>query len=319
VRLRHEPVLKDLAVELWAPPEARRLVDGTVGRAGHSLTLLAAREDVQLLAIDRDPEAVELAERRFAGFGDRARVVHGSYADLPRLLAEQGGGPVDGILLDLGVSSPQIDDPGRGFSTRLDGPLDLRFDRGAGVPASVWLARASAEELVRVLREFGEEPRAVQVAEAIVSAREHSPLETTARLRAVLEGVAGRRGELPAKSLARVFQALRIAVNDELGELDRFLAGLRGLLAPGGRVVIISFHSLEDRRVKRAFREAARDCLCPPELPICACGGGHAWLDVLTARPIVPGARELERNPRARSAKLRAARRILARTERCPT
>jgi 16S rRNA (cytosine1402-N4)-methyltransferase len=302
-------------VELWVSPAAERVVDGTVGRAGHSLALLAEHPGVELLALDRDPEVVAVAEQRLAAFRDRVRVLYGSYADLDAHLAEWGAAKVDGILLDLGVSSPQIDDPARGFSTRFDGPLDLRFDRSRGESAAEWLARVEPDELTRALREYGEEPRARQVARAIVTAREASPIQTTGRLREVVERVAGRRREPSSKSLARVFQAIRIAVNGELDELDRFLAGLRGWLAIDGRIVILSFHSLEDRRVKRAFREAARDCVCPPELARCACGGGRAWLEPLTRRALTAGPAEIEANPRARSAKLRAARRVRTRTE----
>jgi 16S rRNA (cytosine1402-N4)-methyltransferase len=297
-------------VEYWATAGARRLVDGTAGRAGHSLTLLGERDDVRLLAIDRDPDAVEFVQRRFAGFGDRATAVHGSYADLAEHLAAWGGGPVDGILLDLGVSSPQIDDASRGFSTRHDGPLDLRFDRSRGESAVGWLADADVETLVRALRDFGEEPRPTAVARAILEARDAGNLDTTGQLVRAIERVAGRRGDPPARAAARVFQALRIAVNGELAELDRFLAALPDLLAPDGRIVIISFHSLEDRRVKNAFRAAARDCVCPPEFPACACGGNRAWLELLTRRPVTATPDEIAANPRARSAKLRAARRI---------
>ena len=310
MRLHHVPVLRDAAVEYWATAGARCLVDGTAGRAGHSLTLLGERDDVRLLAVDRDPEAVDFVSRRLSGFGDRAVALRGSYADLPRLLRERGEGPVDGILLDLGVSSPQIDDPERGFSTRHDGPLDLRFDRTGGPSAAEWLAQADLENLVRVLRNYGEEPRPTAVARAILDARDAGELETTTQLVRAIERVAGRRGDPPARAAARVFQALRIAVNGELDELDRFLDALPDLLAPGGRIVIISFHSLEDRRVKNAFRSAARDCVCPPELPACACGGNRAWLEVLTKRPVTASVEEIAANPRARSAKLRAAQRI---------
>jgi 16S rRNA (cytosine1402-N4)-methyltransferase len=297
-------------VELWASPSARRVVDGTAGRAGHSLALLGARDDVRLLALDRDADAVEFVRRRFAGFGDRARILHGSFGDLPVHLAAWGGGPVDGILLDLGVSSPQIDDPARGFSTRSDGPLDLRFDRTSGEPAAEWLARVSTDRLAQVLSDYGNVPRPRRVAAALVEERGREPIETTGRLRGIVERLARRPAEGAAKSTARVFQAIRIAVNGELDELDRFLDQLPELLAPGGRVAILSFHSAEDRRVKRAFREAARDCVCPPELPACACGGGRAWLKELTRRPITAGPDEIARNPRARSVRLRAAERI---------
>ena len=310
MRLPHEPVLRDEALDLWVTPWARRIVDGTVGRAGHSLALLGMRDDVRLLAVDRDPEAVDFVSRRFAGFGDRAVAVRGSYADLPEHLAAWGGGPVDGILLDLGVSSPQLDDPARGFSYRADAPLDLRFDPAHGISASEWLAAVEARELERVLRDLGEEPRPRSVVRAILAAREQAPLDTTGRLRAVVEAVSGRPGEPAAKSLARVFQALRLVVNGELDELDRFLVRVRDCLAPGGRLVVLSYHSLEDRRVKHAFRDAARSCLCPPELPVCACGGNHAWLEVLTPRPRTASAAEIARNPRARSVRLRAAARV---------
>jgi 16S rRNA (cytosine1402-N4)-methyltransferase len=312
VRLPHEPVLRDAALEFWATPLARRIVDGTVGRAGHSLALLGSRDDVRLLAIDRDPEAVAFVTRRFAGFGDRTRVVHGSYGDLRDHLAAWGGEPADGILLDLGLSSPQLDDPSRGFTYRADAPLDLRFDPGRGPTAADWLARAELADLEAALRDLGEEPRWRAVARAIVSARAVAPIDTTQRLRAVVERVCGRPGEASAKSLARVFQALRLRVNGELDELDRFLAGLADCLAPGGRIVVLSYHSLEDRRVKQAFREASRDCVCPPELPACACGGGRAWLRVLTPRPRTADPDEIARNPRARSARLRAAERVAA-------
>ncbi|HSQ59688.1 MAG TPA: 16S rRNA (cytosine(1402)-N(4))-methyltransferase RsmH, partial [Acidobacteriota bacterium] len=258
VRLPHEPVLRDEALDLWVTPWARRVVDGTVGRAGHSLSLLGARDDVRLLAIDRDVEAVEFVSRRFVGFGSRVQVIHGSYADLAAHLAETHAEAVDGILLDLGVSSPQLDDPERGFSHRAEGPLDLRFDPSQGIPASEWLATVELAELQRVLREYGEEPRSGAAARALLAARDRGPIATTAQLREAVSGRCGRPGEPPAKSFSRVFQALRIVVNDELAELDRFLARLPDCLAERGRVVILSYHSLEDRRVKAAFREAAR-------------------------------------------------------------
>ncbi len=313
MRLPHEPVLRDEALDRWVTPWARRVVDGTVGRAGHSLALLGARDDVRLLAIDRDREAVDFARRRFAGFRERVEVVHGSYADLAAHLARTQEEKVDGILLDLGVSSPQLDDPARGFSYRSDGPLDLRFDPSRGAPAADWLATVEPDELERVLREWGEEPRAASAARAILAARDRGPIATTAMLRDSVAGRCGRPGEPPSKSLARIFQALRIAVNDELNELDRFLERLPECLADRGRIVVLSYHSLEDRRVKLAFRAAARDCVCPSELPVCACGGGHAWLRVLTPRPIVPGAAEMAQNPRSRSARLRAADRTARR------
>lgn len=314
MRLHHEPVLRDRAVEYWASPSARRVVDGTSGRAGHSLSLLGDRPEVRLIALDRDPEAAAFVERRLSGFGGRAEVVNASYAELPSLL-ETRGGPVDGLLLDLGLSSPQLDDPERGFSFRHAGALDLRFDRARGEAAAVWIARVEPEELARVLREYGEVPQAGRVARAIIAARDTAPLETTTQLADVVRALPRRPGEKPEKNLARVFQAVRIAVNGELDELDTILAALPGVLAPGGRAVILSYHSLEDRRVKHAFLEGARDCHCPPELPACACGGGHAWLKILTRKPVTATAEEIERNPRARSVRMRVAERIASRRE----
>ena len=319
VTLHHEPVLRDRTVELWTPPRARVVVDGTVGRAGHSLTLLSRNPDVRLIAVDRDPDAVAFVERRFVGFGDRALVRHGSYADLPDILQADGIERVDGILLDLGVSSPQLDDPARGFTFRHDAPLDLRFDPTSGPTAAEWLAQVDEDVLVRVLREYGEEPNAFRVARAILDAHHEQPLRTTGMLRSAVAGVAGRGGrhrEPVDKALARVFQAIRIVVNRELDELDRFLANLRDLLNPGGRIVILSFHSLEDRRVKHVFQDASRPCVCPPELPVCACGGERAWLAPLAKRPLVPTDAEVVANPRARSVRLRAAERIVAGGER---
>jgi 16S rRNA (cytosine1402-N4)-methyltransferase len=292
-------------------------VDGTVGRAGHSLSLLGLRADVRLLALDRDPDAVEFVRRRLSGFGERAEVACASYAELPALLADRGG-PVDGILLDLGVSSPQIDDPERGFSFRHDGPLDLRFDRRTGEPAAEWIARVDPVELESTLRELGEVPRPGRVARAIVEARRQGPLGTTGQLASAVRAVVATRGEPADKALARIFQAIRIAVNDELGQLDRFLDGLRGMLAPGGHIVVLAYHSLEDRRVKRAFQAAAADCICPSELPVCVCGGGRAWLRPLTRKPLTASPDEIRANPRARSVRLRAAERIVARDEEAP-
>jgi 16S rRNA (cytosine1402-N4)-methyltransferase len=306
-------------VDLWASRQAAIVVDGTVGRAGHSLSLLSQNPDVRVIALDRDPEAVSFVERRFVGFGDRAQVRHGSYADLPDVLQAEGLDGVDGILLDLGVSSPQLDDPARGFSFRHDGPLDLRFDPTSGPTAAEWLAQVDEGTLVHVLREYGEEPNARRVAQAMLATRTTQPIATTEDLKNTVQGIAGRRGrtrEPIDKSLARVFQALRIAVNRELDELDRFLANLRGMLNPGGRIVVLSFQSLEDRRVKHAFQDASRECVCPPELPMCMCGGRKAWLSVLTRRPLVPTDAEVVANPRARSVRLRAAERVAASDDR---
>jgi len=280
-------------------------VDGTVGGGGHAAAVLeASAPGGRLLGLDLDPAALEVARRRLRGFGDRVVLRHGSFARLGVLAGDFA--PADGVLLDLGLSSLQLADPGRGFAFSREGPLDMRFDPTAAGPTAADLVNGlSVKELADLLYRYGEERQARRIAEAIAAAR---PLRTTAQLAGVVVAAVGhRRGRIhPA---TRTFQALRIAVNDELGALEAALPQAVDLLSPGGRLVVICFHSLEDRIVKRFMRQESRDCICPPEVPACVCGH-RARLKVLTPRPVRPDPAEVEANPRARSARLRAAERV---------
>jgi 16S rRNA (cytosine1402-N4)-methyltransferase len=258
----------------------------------------------ELLGIDADPLAVALAGERLAEFGERATLVQGNFADLEEIALEHGFCPVDGILLDLGLSSLQLEAAGRGFSFQLDGPLDMRFDPIQTTTATDLVNSLSTQELADILSRYGEEPQARRIARAIVTER---PIHTTGELAALVERTVGRRRRIhPA---TRTFQALRIAVNGELECLAEALPQALRVLVPGGRLVIISFHSLEDRLVKQFFRNEARDCLCPPEAPVCTCGH-RASLGIVTKKPIRPSAEEVATNPRSRSAKLRIAFRL---------
>ncbi len=310
LRAVHVPVLTEDVVTYLSTGRGGTLVDGTVGLGGHAEALLLADAEIRIVGIDRDLRALESARERLRHFGDRVSLVHGDYAEIADHLARRGLGPVDGVLLDLGVSSMQLDDAERGFSFRVDGPLDMRMDSSRGPTAAEWLAGASIDELARVLGQYGEERYARRIASAIARARERSPIETTARLvevvhRAVPQVYFAERID-PA---TRTFQALRIVVNGELNALERGLREGFRALALGGVFVVISFHSLEDRLVKTFFRERAAACVCPPDLPECRCGK-KVEAEILTRKPIVPSALEVDRNPRARSAKLRAARRV---------
>jgi len=280
-------------------------VDATIGLGGHAAALLDAAPSSELIGLDRDRQALDLAARRLAPYTDRVRLRSASYADLASVLAAEGWDGADAILLDLGVSSLQLDDAGRGFSFRQSGPLDMRMDRSgdltAGTVVNTWDERALAEAIA----ELGEERRARAVARAIVRAR---PLESTEALAETVARAVGRTtpGLHPA---TRTFQAIRILVNDELGALDRLLADGWTLLRPGGRFAVLAYHSLEDRRVKDAFRRWAASCLCPPGLPRCACGW-TAKVRIVTPRPESPSPEEIASNPRARSARLRIVERL---------
>jgi len=279
-----------------------RLVDGTFGFGGHARAMLAAGAEV--LGLDLDATAQE-ACRKLAAERPGLTCLRISFRHADRALAEAGWERADGLLLDLGVSSVQLDDPGKGFSYRADGPLDLRFDQDRGRTAADLLAGVDEAGLADLLRDLGEERAARRIARAIVRARTEAPVDTTGRLREIVEGVLPR-GVKPAPTLSRVFQALRIAVNEELDALEGILAELPALLRPGGRFVVISYHSLEDRLVKRFIDRERRDCLCPPEVPVCACGH-RAVLTSLTRGAVKPGPAEEKENVRARSARLRAA------------
>lgn len=306
---RHEPVLLAQVREFLALPTAKRFIDGTVGSGGHAAALLEAVPESELLGIDRDEDALAAAAERLAPFGDRVRLQRGRFSEMTALAAGLGWDAADAILLDLGVSSHQIDTAARGFAHRLDGPLDMRMDRRTRVTAATLLNETDEAELARLFRAYGEEPRARQIAREIVRRRQSRPWERTRELAELIEAVAGRPFQRGLPAATRCFQALRIAVNDELGELAAGLEAAVTLLRNRGRVGVISFHSLEDRLVKHFFRDEAVDCTCPPKLPVCVCGH-RARLRVLTRKPT--GAEETEKaaNPRSAPARFRVAERV---------
>jgi len=311
VEFSHTPVLLDTVVEYLAPKTGGLYVDATVGGGGHAEAILAAERGVRLIGMDRDPEALAASAKRLAPFGDKVRLVRSNFRALEKVLDELGEPRVDGILFDLGVSSHQLDTEERGFSYWGDAYLDMRMGPDAPKSAAELLAELDVGEITRILREYGEERWAARIAHFIGEERKKRPIRTAAQLveiiKAAIPAGARRSGPHPAR---RTFQALRIAVNDELRALEEALGASVRRLRPGGRLVVISFHSLEDRIVKQHFATQARGCTCPPELPVCRCGKVPA-IKILTRRPIVPGATEAEINPRARSAKLRAAERVL--------
>jgi 16S rRNA (cytosine1402-N4)-methyltransferase len=312
----HRPVLLAEVVALLRPRAGGRYVDCTVGAGGHAAALLeASSPDGRLLGIDADPDALRLAGERLQRFGDRVRLVHASFRDLQALLSETAFGAVDavdGVLFDLGVSSMQLERAARGFSFQVEGPLDMRMDPGTVRTAAELVNELPEAALAELIARYGEERWARRIARAIVERRRRAPLRTTTELAAVVASAVpgGRHGAggriHPA---TRTFQALRIAVNDELQALEEALPAAIEALVPGGRVVVIAFHSLEDRIVKRAFARAAGRCVCPPGLPVCRCGA-RAQVRILTPKPITPGATERAANPRSRSARLRAAEKL---------
>ncbi|MCL5428888.1 MAG: 16S rRNA (cytosine(1402)-N(4))-methyltransferase RsmH [Chloroflexi bacterium] len=303
----HQPVLYHEVLEAFSPQPGARYLDGTVGLGGHAHGLLhACSPNGQLVGLDVDPQALELAAQRLAEFGSRVILHHGSYGQLAQHLAAVGWEAVDGVLLDLGASSLQFDRPERGFSFQKEGPLDMRFDPSYPLTAADLVNDWPEADLADVLFRYGEEPRSRRIARAIVRAR---PLHSTVQLAEVVAKAAGgrRSGIHPA---TRSFQALRIAVNRELETLEAALPQAVAALKPGGRLALISFHSLEDRTVKLFFRQESRDCICPPEQLVCTCGH-KASIKEITRRPIRPTPQEVDANPRARSARLRVAEKIL--------
>ena len=285
-------------------------VDGTLGGAGHASHIASKITTGRLIGIDRDEVALTAAAERLAPYGDRVTLVHSNFCDIASVLARLGIGGVDGILLDLGVSSPQLDDGARGFSYMADAPLDMRMDHSEALTAAAVVNTWSYEELKRILYEYGEERYAPQIASAICKRREQAPVRTTLELvdiiRSAMPPAALREKQHPAK---RSFQAIRIAVNDELGAVSQVMRDAIPCLNPGGRLAVISFHSLEDRIVKSAMAEAAKGCTCPPSFPVCVCGK-KPKVRLITRKPIVSGEEELARNPRARSAKLRICEKL---------
>ena len=291
---RHEPVLLDEVVSLLAPARGGTFVDCTTGLGGHSRALLEGGA-ARLIALDRDEDALRAAAERLAPFGDRVELVHSDYREIGSVLQERGIDGVDGILADLGVSSMQLDQEGRGFSFRRDEPLDMRMDRSQGPTAADLLADVDETDLANVIFQYGEERHSRRVARAIVRAREAAPLRSTGALAEVVRRAVPTRGYQRIDPATRTFQALRIWVNRELDGLDTFLGDAARRLLAGARFAVITFHSLEDRIVKHTFRALA--------------AAGDAW-QVLTKKPVVPGDEEVARNPRARSAKLRAIERL---------
>ena len=306
----HKPVLLEECLDGLNIRPGGVYLDGTLGRAGHSLEIVKRLAAGRLIAIDRDKAALDAAPARFGEYLDRVTLVQGSFGGLAGILASLNVGGVDGMLFDLGVSSPQLDDGSRGFSYLQDAPLDMRMDQSAPLTARDVVNGWSQEELKRVLWQYGEERYAGPIAAAIVRERGNAPIETTGQLaeliRSAMPAKARREKQHPAK---RSFQAIRIAVNDELGELERLLECALEALNPGGRLAIISFHSLEDRLVKTAYARWARGCTCPPDFPVCVCGKTPR-VKLVGRRPITAGEEELKENPRARSAKLRLAERL---------
>lgn len=291
-------------VELLAPERGGFFVDATVGAGGHAAALLEAGSGIELLGLDRDPDALALARARLAHFGERVRLAQFNFGDLGAAL--EGYPAPDGILADLGVSSMQLEEAARGFSFRRDGPLDMRMSRSGRSAADV-VATYSADELSRIFFEYGEEWMAVKIARAILEERSREPITSTRQLARIVARTKGDREKIDPAT--RVFQALRIEVNEELQSLSRFLAAAVEKLNAGGRLAVISYHSLEDRMVKETFRRESGVCFCAPKLPVCVCGARKA-LAVLTRKPIRPSEAEVHRNPRSRSARLRVAEKI---------
>ena len=305
----HKPVLLDACIQALNIRPDGIYVDGTLGRAGHSREIARRLTTGRLICIDRDQAAIDAAQDRLAPWLDRVTLVHSNFSELKEVLSRCGVSGADGMLFDLGVSSPQLDDASRGFSYRQDAPLDMRMSQ-SGPTAADLVNTASREELARILREYGEEPYAWAIAGRIVQRREETPFTTTLQLAdaiaSALPPAVRRKDKNPAR---RSFQALRIAVNSELDVLSQGMDEIFDLLAPGGRFAIITFHSLEDRLVKNKFRQWATACTCPPEYPVCVCGG-KAKGKLITRKPIEATAAELEENRRSRSAKLRVIEKL---------
>ncbi len=303
----HQPVLYQEVLEALAPESGKAYLDGTLGAGGHAEGILkASAPRGRLLGLDLDPEALAIARQRLFGFMDRAILRQASYREAARVLAEIGWDQVDGVLLDLGVSSMQVDRPERGFSFMAEGPLDMRFDPESGPSAADLVNTLAEEALADIIYEFGEERYSRRIARAIVGAR---PIQTTQELAALIEKAVPPGYDRRIHPATRTFQALRIATNHELDVIGEALPALVGCLNSGGRIAVISFHSLEDRIVKQYFQRESRDCICPPEQPVCTCGH-TAILKVLTRKPVRATEEEINKNPRARSAKLRVAEKI---------
>ena len=308
----HRPVLlTELLAALAVRPNGT-YVDANLGGGGHAEAVLeSAGPNGHLLGIDADGGAIAMSRARLDRFGGRLSTFHGSSAHLARAITDAGFSEVDGVYFDLGLSSDQLVDRQRGFGIRAGGLLDLRFDTRSGESAAALIAQASAAELEQIFRDYGEEPHAAKIARAIVATRSGAPITTAEELAALVEQSVPKRYGPPSRihPATRVFQALRIAVNDELAALSTALAAAIAALRVGGRIVVLTYHSLEDRIVKQAFAAAARECICPPRVPVCTCAN-TATLRLITKHPITASEEEISVNPRSRSAKLRAAERL---------
>ena len=315
MKATHLPVLAEEVMSMLAPAPGSLQIDCTLGGGGHTERILEATDpDGRLLGLDADGAAVARVRERLAPrFGDRLVLRQANFRQLAEVAPEAGFTDADGCFFDLGLSSYQLADTDRGFGFRAGGPLDMRFDTSRGVPAGELLATLSADELTALFRRYGEEPKASRIARAIVDARKTAPVSTAEDLAALVATVVPPNPRIPRRThpATRVFQALRIAVNEELEALQAGLAAALDLLRPGGRLVVLSYHSLEDRIVKRFFQAERRGCVCPPEVPICVCGR-NPRLRLITRPSLTPTAAEIEVNPRARSARLRAAERLAA-------
>jgi 16S rRNA (cytosine1402-N4)-methyltransferase len=311
----HLPVLAEEVLAMLAPRPGSLQIDATLGGGGHTERILeAANPDGRLLGLDADLAAIVRVERRLRPvYGERLVLRQANFRELADVAPAAGFGAVDGCLFDLGLSSYQLADTDRGFGFRAGGPLDMRFDTSRGVPAAELLATLDADELTALFRRYGEEPKAGRIARAIVDARSTAPVATAEELAALVERVVPRNPRQPRRThpATRVFQALRIAVNEELEALEAGLAAAVDLLRPGGRLVVLSYHSLEDRIVKRFLAAERQGCVCPPELPVCVCGR-NPRLRLLTRKSVTPTPEEVASNPRSRSARLRAAERLAA-------
>ena len=306
----HVSVLLEECIDALDIKQDGIYLDGTLGGAGHSSQIVKRLNTGRLIGIDRDPVALQAAGQRLAPYKDRVTLVHANFCEMAQVVENLGLPGVDGILLDLGVSSPQLDDGERGFSYMADAPLDMRMNGEDTLSARTVVNTWSQEELKRILFDYGEERFAPRIAAAICRRREERPIETTLELvdiiRSAMPPQALREKQHPAK---RSFQAIRIAVNDELGSVERAMEAAIPLLNPGGRLAVITFHSLEDRIVKNAMAEASKGCTCPPNFPVCVCGK-KPQVKLISRKPIVAGQRELEENPRSRSAKLRVCEKL---------
>ena len=306
----HESVLAKEILQHLHPREDGLIVDGTLGNGGHTeLILKNTAPGLRVLGIDRDEQAIERAGKRLAPFRNRVTLIHGNFSDIKNILKKANVMNVDGLLLDLGVSSPQLDSPERGFSFMRNGPLDMRMDSTQKTTAADLLVKLSDEELVLVIKEYGEERFAKRIVRAIRKAQEQNPITTTLQLSNIVSGVTHTPRPAKIHPATRTFQALRIAVNNELEHIKSALSDSLKVLSASARIMVISFHSLEDRIVKNFFKDEEKGCVCPPRLPVCACGH-KTRLKIITRRPVTPASEEVKRNPRASSSKLRVAERV---------